>query len=206
MNWDHTDMSELAIQKRLRAKAPRRKFSALEERILSGWVIYRDLSLQNSTTEIFREFAYTYFRRSMSPSFITKFMKRNRLSLKLVAKADSDELRQENIDEAIDFLPGMEALVMLNGMSASSIKVMDKTYLMTSPWHTYIRQMGPRGSSKSRRQCPQRGRYPSILLCVLFFFFCVCVFFVGFVCLFVCLFFVCLFFCLFVCCLVFLVI
>jgi hypothetical protein len=84
-------------------------------------------------------------------------MKRNRLSLKLVGKAEKDELLQKNIDEAINFLTSFEFLVKLNGLTPSQVKVMDKTYLMTSPWHKYVRHMGPQGSNKSRKQCPQRG-------------------------------------------------
>jgi hypothetical protein len=157
MQWDLKDMTEVAISTRLQRRARARKFTHLEERILCGWVIYRDLTLQSSTTENFREFGYSYFRRTMSPSFISKFMKRNRLSLKLVGKAEKDELLLENIDEAINFLKSFEFLVRLNGLNPSQVKVMDKTYLMSSPWHKFVRHMGPRGSNKSRKQCPQRG-------------------------------------------------
>jgi hypothetical protein len=157
MQWDIKDMTEGAIRRRLQRRARPRKFTQLEESILCGWVIYRDLTLQSSTTENFREFGYSYFRRTMSASFISKFMKRNRLSLKLVGKAEKEELLQKNIDEAINFLTSFEIVVKLNGLTASQVKVMDKTYLMTSPWHKFVRHMGPRGSNKSRKQCPQRG-------------------------------------------------
>jgi DNA-binding transcriptional regulator YbjK len=171
MQWDHQDMSETAIRRRLQLKAPRRKFTPTEEKILSGWVLYRDLTLQSSTTENFREFAYLYFRRTMSPSYVTKFMKRNRLSLKQVGKADAGELVQEKIDEAVRFLTTFDYLVQSNAISTSQIKCMDKTYLMTSPWHKYVKHIGPRGSTKSRKICPERGAGVLSIVCSFYFIF-----------------------------------
>jgi hypothetical protein len=75
--WDKKDMSVEAIIARLKLKALKKKFTDSEERILSGWVMYRDLTLQCSTTDNFREFGANYFGRSMSPSYITNFMSRN---------------------------------------------------------------------------------------------------------------------------------
>lgn len=155
--WDNKDMTEEAILRRLRQRAAPRKFTDLEERILCGWVIYKDLTLESSTTEKFREFAFTYFRRAMSSSYISSFMKRHHLSVKLVGNAKSDELRQEVIDQAVAFLEGFENLTRLNGLSLSQIKVMDKTYLQSSPWHKLVRHMSPKGSAKPRKITPEKG-------------------------------------------------
>jgi hypothetical protein len=34
---------------------------------------------------------------------------------------------------------------------------MDKTYLQSSPWHKLTRHMGPKGSTKSRKETPEKG-------------------------------------------------
>ncbi len=57
MNWDRLDMSEDGVLYRSRMKAPETKFTSDEEKLLVGWVIYRDLVFQNSTTDKFREYA-----------------------------------------------------------------------------------------------------------------------------------------------------
>lgn len=155
--WDTKLMTSEAIAKRQNAKAPARKFTLQEEKILSGWVVYRDLTLQSSTTENFREFVYSYFGRRMSASYISQFMRRNRLSMKHVGKAEGGELDQGTIDTAVTFLRGLEIVAKLTGLSLSQIKVVDKTYLMTSPWHKFVKHMGIRGSNKPRKISPQRG-------------------------------------------------
>lgn len=160
--WDNKDMTEEAIMRRLQKKARARKFSDLEERVLCGWVIYKDLTLESSTTEKFKEFAFTYFRRRMSSSYISAFMKRHHLSLKLVGNAKSDELRQEVIDSAVQFLEGFDFLTRLNGLSPSQIKVMDKTYLQSSPWHKHIKHICLKGSTKSRKITPEKGSVTEI--------------------------------------------
>lgn len=62
MNWDKLDMSEDGVLYRARMKAPETKFTVDEEKILVGWVIYRDLVFQSSTTDKFREYAIFSFR------------------------------------------------------------------------------------------------------------------------------------------------
>jgi hypothetical protein len=84
-------------------------------------------------------------------------MKRHHLSLKLVGNAKSEELRQEVIDSAVKFLEGFDYLTRLNGLSPSQIKVMDKTYLQTSPWHKHVKHICPKGSIKSRKITPEKG-------------------------------------------------
>jgi hypothetical protein len=56
MNWDNKDMSEDGIFYRARMKAPDTKFNLDEEKVLVGFVIYRDLTFQSSTTDKFREY------------------------------------------------------------------------------------------------------------------------------------------------------
>ncbi len=155
--WDHLDMSSLAINTRLANKAAKRKFSIAEERVLSGWVIFKDLTLESSTTLNFTEFALTYFGRSMSASFISKFMKRNHLSLKQVGKANRNELLEKTIDTAVSFLETLEKVINTYQFQPHQIKVFDKTYLMTSPWHKYAKHMSPTGKNKSRKQTCDRG-------------------------------------------------
>lgn len=157
MRWAHLDMSEDAIRHRLHLKSAPRKFNDMEEKILAGWVIYKDLTLESSTTQNFHEFAFTHFGKKMSPSYITCFMYKYHLSLKLVGTAKRSELQEEMINEAVNFLETFDMLVKLNNLQPSQIKVMDKTYLITSPWHKHIRHLAPSGSNKPRKQTPEKG-------------------------------------------------
>ena len=91
MNWDTLDMSKNGIARRAAAKARVRKFSQVEEEILVGWILYQDLAMFSSTTSKFREFVGTYFGKFLNSSYISKFMSRWHLSLKLVGNASSRE-------------------------------------------------------------------------------------------------------------------
>lgn len=168
--WAHSDMSLIAINNRLANKAAQRKFTVAEERILAGWVIYKDLTLESSTTFKFSEFARTYFGRSTSPSFISKFMKRNRLSLKQVGKADKRELLDSAIDEAVNFLNSLETVIRDYNYRLDQVKVFDKTYLMTSPWHKFVKHMSPTGKNKPRKQTCARGEGMSDYFPIVFTF------------------------------------
>lgn len=155
--WDHLDMTPSAVLSRMTKKIPPRKFSKEEESILSGWVVYKDLTLESSTTDNFKEFTTTYFGRSVNSSYISKFMKRNKLSLKQVGKAHYTELYSETIEKAVNFLETIERFRRDYGIESSQIKVFDKTFLMTSPWHKHIRHLAPTGRNKPRKITCDRG-------------------------------------------------
>lgn len=155
--WDHQDMHIEAIKVRMRKKARARKFTIEEENILAGWVVYKELTLESSTTENFKEFVHVHFNRFPSSSFISVFLRRNHLSLKLVGNANSKEALQESIDVAVKFLTDFHTLVNALCKTPSQVIVMDKTYLMTSPWHKFTRHMSPKGSNKPRKQTGERG-------------------------------------------------
>ena len=89
-NWDLLDMSDDGVHLRARMKV-KTKFSIDEEEVLVGWILYRDITMESSTTEKLKEFTFYYFGKGISPSFITKFMKKWSLSLKLVGNAKSRE-------------------------------------------------------------------------------------------------------------------
>ena len=89
-NWDLLDMSDDGVHLRARMKV-KTKFSIDEEEVLVGWILYRDITMESSTTEKLKEFTFNYFGKGISPSFITKFMKKWSLSLKLVGNAKSRE-------------------------------------------------------------------------------------------------------------------
>lgn len=150
-------MTPSAIQSRLSKKVPPKKFTKDEESVLAGWVVYKDLTLESSTTENFNEFTTTYFRRSVNSSYISKFMKRNKLSLKHVGKAHYTELYYETIEKAVTFLETIGRLTRDYGITPSQIKVFDKTFLMTSPWHKHVRHLSPTGKNKPRKITCDRG-------------------------------------------------
>jgi transposase len=85
--WARKDMSNEAILRRLRAKARPRLFSDEQEKVLAGWCVYKDLVNESSTSSNFREFAFSQFRRDVKPSYLSKFLRRHRLSLKLTGNA-----------------------------------------------------------------------------------------------------------------------
>lgn len=159
MNWDNYDMCEAAIQERMRLKAAPRKFADHEEMVLVGWILYNDLAMLSTTTSKFREFVSNYFGKTLLPSFISKFMSRWRLSLKLVGNASKQELlnRENVIAEAADFLSMLERFQQEHAITKDQIKTVDKTYLFTSPYHRHVRHIGPRGSIKSRKVTSDRG-------------------------------------------------
>lgn len=168
--WDHLDMSYLAVNTRLANKAAKRKFTIAEEKVLAGWVIFKDLTLESSTTLNFTEFVLTYFGRSVSASFISKFMSRNHLSLKQVGGANRNELLDTTIDTAVNFLESFERVICQYGFRPDQIKVFDKTYLMTSPWHKFVKHMSPSGRNKPRKQTCARGDGMTLFLLTFAFF------------------------------------
>lgn len=93
----------------------------------------------------------------LSP-FITNFMKRHFLSLKLVGNATLKEAtrRKEVIRESTEWLESLHVFISAHNIRLSQIKALDKTYLCTSPWHKYVRHIGPKGS-KSRKVTCDRG-------------------------------------------------
>lgn len=95
----------------------------------------------------------------MSSSFISKFMNRHFLSLKLVGNASINETNQREaaIQESVDWLESVSSFATRNKLPPRKIKAIDKTYLTTSPWHKYVRHIGPRGSTKSRKVTSERG-------------------------------------------------
>lgn len=155
--WDHKDMSGEAILLRQNLKKREPKFTVEEEKILAGWCVYKDLTMESSTTTSFNVFTMTFFRRTVSPSYFTRFMKRYHLSLKQVGNASPNEQLQSTINEGIQFLRVFADMVSLYGIRLDQIKSLDKTYLMTSPWHKQVKHIGPSGSNKSRKQTSDRG-------------------------------------------------
>lgn len=86
-------------------------------------------------------------------------MARHLLSLKLVGNASIKETndREKAIKESVDWLESLASFASNNNISPQKIKAIDKTYLTTSPWHKYVRHIGPRGSTKSRKVTNERG-------------------------------------------------
>lgn len=122
MSWNRTDMSTQAILLRMKKKARPTKFSEEEEKILAGWCIYKDLTHESSTTTDFKQYAYSYFGKTMSNSYISKFLKRYKLSMKLVGNFRSIERREDVIENGVQFLEKINFLID-SGIDPSKIKV-----------------------------------------------------------------------------------
>jgi len=122
MNWARTDMSPSSILRRLKAKARPRKFTDEEESILASWCIYKDLTRESSTTRNFREFAFSQFRRDLKPSYLSKFLRRHRLSMKLTGNARNSERDESTMEKALGFLQQVDFLLKA-GLKPSQLKV-----------------------------------------------------------------------------------
>jgi hypothetical protein len=136
--WDNSDMTADAIFERrgryehspyfifLVDRKVHRKFTRAEEDVLAGWIVYKDLTLESSTTEKFREFVQTYFGKEISPSYITRFMRRfvqfcifhfslsfdrHHFSLKLVGRAHYAEKAAETFRKGLEFFDSFRELV-----------------------------------------------------------------------------------------------
>jgi hypothetical protein len=103
-NWNLQDMTQDGISYRARLKAPETKFTQEEEELLVGWIIYRDLTFLSTTTEKFRFFVWEHFAKDILPSYISNFMKKWNLSLKLVGNAKREEaINQEKVGLIINY-------------------------------------------------------------------------------------------------------
>jgi len=135
----------------------KRIISEEQEEIFAGWVIYRELTHECTTSDAFQEFVSSSFGIRVSASYLTRFMKRNYLSLKLPSNASPKELNEEEISEAVDYLRNLNEFIKLNDVSASKIVAIDKTSLFNSMPHKYIRHISSRGKNKPRKETPTRG-------------------------------------------------
>lgn len=112
-----------AIQHRRQLKAPPRLFTDKEEQILAGWCLYKDLVSESSTSTSFRAFAMTHFGRAIKPSYMSKFMRRHRLSLKLVGNAKRSERDESTVSMALSYLEKVRFLTSKCGVDHSRIVV-----------------------------------------------------------------------------------
>lgn len=122
MRWYHGNMSQEAILSRAKMRG-HRKFTDDQELVLAGWVVYKELSNESSTTTKFHEFVGEYFDMKMSPSYVSKFMQRHDLSLKLPGNAKENEFEPDSLECAVTFLNELERLIEENGLTPSQVKV-----------------------------------------------------------------------------------
>ena len=112
-----------AIEQRQRLKAPPSLFSPEEEQILAGWCLYKDLVNESSTSSNLKAFALSHFGRSIKASWLSKFLRRHRLSLKLVGNAKRSERDDSTFHTAVSFLQKIVYLTEEIGVDPSRIKV-----------------------------------------------------------------------------------
>lgn len=91
--------------------------------MLAGWCLYKDLVNESSTSSNLKEFALTYFGRSIKASWLSKFLRRQRLSLKLVGTAKRSERDESTSNTALSFLQKIVYLTEEYGLDPSRIKV-----------------------------------------------------------------------------------
>lgn len=115
--------SKKEVGKRKRNMPPRRKLSRKQESVSAGWIIYRCILKQSTTTAKLKKFIYKAFNIDVSPSWISKFLRRRHLSLQDPSTAKGAELMEVKRAEGIKCLEELRSLKKAPGQ----IAVMDKT-------------------------------------------------------------------------------
>lgn len=118
-----------AIERRQLLKAPARLFSFEEEQVLAGWCLYKDLVNESSTSSNLKEFALSHFGRSIKASWLSKFLRRHQLSLKLVGTAKRSERDDSTFNTAVSFLQKIRYLTEECGVEPSRIKVFRSVFI-----------------------------------------------------------------------------
>lgn len=141
---------EVASRKNSSPKS-RRKLSKKQESITTGWIIYRCILKQSTTTIKLKKFIQKAFYISVSPSWITKFMSRNHLSLQNPSTAKGAELMEVKREEGINCLNELRSLKKDPGQ----IAVVDKTKFYNDSHR--VKHIAIKGAGRPRKRKSSRG-------------------------------------------------
>ncbi len=146
-----TNYSEKEVSKRKNRMIARRKLSTKQESITTGWIIYRCILKQSTTTKKLKKFILKAFKVVVSSSWITKFMKRTHLSLQNPSTAKGAELLEVKLAEGIRCLEDLRALKKFPGQ----IAVMDKTKFYNDSHR--VNHISIKGAGRPRKRKSSRG-------------------------------------------------
>ena len=133
------DMSKRAREERRHKCAHNRLLSVQQEKLVVGWVLERTIQSKSSTTTDFRNFIAKQFQRTVSSSWITKFLHRNDLSLRTARPVKALFQNKKTFSNALHFLTDLHA----RHLQPNQIACLDKTGIYTDVKN--IKQIGPRG-------------------------------------------------------------
>ncbi len=139
------------ISKRKESMVSRRKLSKKQESISTGWVIYRCILKQSTTTSKLKKFIHKAFDIDVSSSWVTKFMKRSHLSLQDPSTAKGAELMEVKRKEGIKCLKELRSLQKAPGQ----IAVMDKTKFYNDSHR--VKHIAIKGAGRPRKKKSNRG-------------------------------------------------
>jgi hypothetical protein len=133
------DMSREARKERNQKRAHNRLLSVTQERLVIGWVLHRTIRSKPTTTAELRKFIAKYFQRTVSPSWTTKFLHRNDLSLRSARPVKAIIHDKKIFNDALHFLQDLHS----RHLRPNQIACLDKTGIYSDVKN--IKQIGPRG-------------------------------------------------------------
>jgi hypothetical protein len=133
------DMSKAAREERRLKRAHNRLLSVTQERLIVGWVLQRTIQSKSSTTAELRKFIATHFQKTVSSSWITKFLHRHDLSLRSAQQAKPLLHDKQAFNDALHFLNDLHA----RHLQPHQIACLDKTGIYSDVKR--IKHIGPRG-------------------------------------------------------------
>ncbi len=83
---------------------PPKKFSAHQESIIAGWVVFRDQSRMPTPTNFLSSFIENEFQQKVSPTWIHNFLERQHLSLQRPSNMTKCEMNESIKLQAIEFV------------------------------------------------------------------------------------------------------
>jgi hypothetical protein len=143
--------SSKEVDKRKQKMSPRRKLTRKQESVSAGWIIYRCILKQSTTTTKLKKFIHKAFDIDVSPSWISKFLKRRHLSLQDPSTAKGAELMEVKRAEGIKCLEELRSLKKDPGQ----IAVIDKTKFYNDSHR--VKHISIKGAGRPRKSKSSRG-------------------------------------------------
>ena len=151
INWMSKDMSEEAIESRKQKKVHNRLLSKKNEYIVAGWIIFRCIMRESTTTLNIMNFISENFDLQVSSSWLHYFMKRHHLSLLEPSIAKGAEMNKEKVEEAVHFLDIVKSM----NKKPHQIAVLDKSKFYYDSRR--VKHVSIQGGGKPRKRKLSRG-------------------------------------------------
>jgi len=128
-----------------------RLLSIENEKILAGWVVFRDLKRLSTHSDKLKLFAKQAFCVNVTSGWITRFMDRNHLSLQPPSSMSPRESDEELRTQGVEFLNKLR----LRNKNPDQIVAMDKTSFHGDA--RYVKNISIKGGGRPRRRNEPRG-------------------------------------------------